>query len=87
MAVHPRPWRRMLTYSDARHYIFKTAVLELPSPAKPAGGPLRDMSHDDYWDAANEDRWGRLPHEPGYGLAPVVELPARASRAQEAEAA
>lgn len=44
---------------------------------------LYDVDYAEALDAAHEDANGRLPHEPGYGLAEVTALPTRQDQDQE----
>jgi hypothetical protein len=83
----------LLTVAGPAHMSFRTAErFELVSFAELGTDRLRELEvHLDYFDAANEDAHGRLPHEPGYGshlaLVPepteanVVSLPQRPRRA------
>ena len=59
----------LLTITGPAHMSVRTAT-SMEMVAYDVLGPqrLRDLEvHMDYFDAANEDAFGRLPHEAGYG--------------------
>lgn len=61
--------------ANAVDYALRTIAIRQRAAEDRLRRAAGDMPPEEYWDAANEDRWGRLPHEPGYGRPPLTALP------------